>query len=277
MFGSLITSSELREHLGETGWVVVDCSFDLDDPEAGRERYAKQHIPGAVYAHLDNDLSAPPALESGRHPLPGPEAMKGTFERMGISNGSQVVVYDATQGMYACRLWWMLRYARHEAVAVLDGGFTEWLRLGGETARGMEENPAGIFELRLRSQWLVHKHQVLGAGTLVDARDGTRYRGEIERRDPRAGHIPGALNYPWRSNLAENGCFLPPDTIKGQLAEVLQGIDPKDAVFYCGSGVTACVDIFAVNLAGFGPPRVYAGSWSEWSIDSSLPIATGAD
>ena len=277
MHTALITCAELRNHLNDSDWIIVDCRFDLDHTEAGTEGYAQAHIPRAVYAHLDRDLSSSPVTDSGRHPLPSPDAMQRTFERLGISDGSQVVIYDYTQGMYACRLWWMLRYMGHDAVAVLDGGFGEWVRNGGPTRAGEEHNPPGSFHAQLHSEWLVVKSQVPGVARLVDARGGTRYRGEIEHRDPRAGHIPGALNYPWRSNIGGDGRFLPPEVIGRQLTEARRGSKAEDTAFYCGSGVTACVDVFATFLAGLGVARVYAGSWSEWSRDPSLPIATGDD
>lgn len=277
MYTGLIRCEELETHLGDPEWVVVDCRFDLDDPDAGKSAYEENHVPSAVYAHLDRDLSGPPTTDEGRHPLPPPERMVETFSRLGIGPERQVVGYDAANGMYACRLWWMLRFMGHEAVALLDGGLGAWLRNGGAVRSGVESRPRAAFEGRPRREWLVVKSQVPEAGRLIDARAEARYRGEGEQRDPRGGHIPGARNYPWRRNIAADGRFLPPERIREQLEEVLEETSPEEAVFYCGSGVTACVDALAAFVAGMAIERVYVGSWSEWSRDPSLPAATGAE
>jgi thiosulfate/3-mercaptopyruvate sulfurtransferase len=274
-YANLISARELIEHLGDDDLVVADCRFDLDRPEAGQRDYVRGHIPGAVYAHLERNLSSAPVTDAGRHPLPSPEAMRRTFEHLGIGDTSQVVVYDDSQGMYACRLWWMLNYMGHDAVAVLDGGLTEYLRKAGPLLEGIDHNPEARFTGKPRRELLVVKSEVGEAERLVDARDADRYRGEVENRDPRAGHIPGALNYPWRENIAADGRFRPPETIRTHITEALRGAPTEGTVFYCGSGVSACVDVLATSLAGFGFPKVYVGSWSEWSRDETLPVATG--
>ena len=281
---ALVSSRELidyldrRDHPGEDEhWVIVDCRFDLDRTEQGQTAYVDGHIPGAVYAHLERDLSSSPVTDSGRHPLPAPEAMREVFESLGIGDGSRVVVYDDSNGMYAARLWWMLRYMGHDAVAVLDGGLADYLHAGGRLEAGIEHNARGRFTGTPRAGWLVVKSEVAAAARLFDARDYERYKGENESRDPRDGHIPGARSYPWRGNIGGDGRFLPPEVIRERMAGALEGVRPEDAVFYCGSGVSACVDVLAANLAGLDCRRVYVGSWSEWSRDETKPVAVGEE
>jgi len=277
-YTTLISPESLFQYMDDPRWVVVDCRFSLADTEAGRRAYRRAHIPGAVYAHLDEDLSGPPVTDRGRHPLPTPEALRALFGRLGIDEGKQVVAYDDAGSIVAARLWWMLRYMGHEAVAVLDGGWTAWQETGQPAAAGAEQNKATSFEGEPRRDWLVVADEVAtkseAAGRLIDARAPERFRGEEEPLDPVAGHIPGATNYYYQHNLDEDGRFLPPKELKRQLQTVLEGADPESAIHTCGSGVSACQNLLAQAHAGLPPGRLYAGSWSDWISDPERPVAT---
>ncbi len=275
MFTTLIDVHDLHNHLSDPDWVVVDCRFSMADTDAGRRDYEASHIPGAVYAHLDEDLSNPPVTDNGRHPLPAPEILRERFGRMGIAAGKQVVAYDNANGAYASRLWWLLRYMGHEAVAVLDGGWAVWQAAEFSVTSGVEGQTAVSFSGQPRQEWLVTVADVPSVPLLIDSRMEPRYRGEVEPLDPVAGHIPGALNYFYELNWDENGRYLPPAHIQSQLATLLGAAAPEDVVFYCGSGVTACVNLLAMAHAGMGNGRLYAGSWSDWISDPTRPIATG--
>ena len=275
MFTTLIDVETLHAHLQNENWVVVDCRFSLAEPEAGRRAYEAGHIPGAVYAHLDKDLSNPPTTDHGRHPLPPPEILRARFGQMGISAGTQVVVYDDINGGIASRLWWMLRYMGHEAVAVLDGGWQAWTAVQLPQQAGVEVNETAVFQGEPRREWLVTMDEVPGLPLLVDSRGEARFRGEMETLDPQAGHIPGAVNFFFERNWDEDGRYLPPDSLRARLEVVLGDTPPNQAAFHCGSGVTACVNLLAMTHAGLGNGRLYVGSWSEWSRTPGKPIATG--
>jgi thiosulfate/3-mercaptopyruvate sulfurtransferase len=275
-YETLVDCETLHRHLADPNWIVVDCRFYLADTDAGEREYEESHIPGAVYAHLDRDLSGPPLTDWGRHPLPSPEAMAALFSRLGIDDSKQVVAYDSVGGaLAAARLWWMLRYLGHTAVALLDGGWQAWQAAGLPTASGVESNSAAHFAGKPERHWLVLLDEVAEAELLLDARDPARYFGETEPIDPVAGHIPGAVNYPLQNNLGPDGRFLPPEQLRRQLEAVLGQTAPQDAVFYCGSGVSACQNILAMVHAGLRSGRLYAGSWSEWIRDPERPVAGG--
>ncbi|MEY4712001.1 MAG: hypothetical protein RIS88_1451 [Pseudomonadota bacterium] len=294
-YTSLISAQDLMALQARGArFMVFDCSFDLTDPGAGLAQYHDAHIPGAVYAHLEHDLSDEgvvgpdgrrephaDAASGGRHPLPGRERFAMWLSRVGFANDMQAVVYDR-QGVNFCgRLWWMLKWAGHEAVAVLDGGLQAWQAAGG-TLRGRDE-PAHFqshFALHEPLRTLVTVDDVqarLGsaAQTLVDARGAPRYRGEVEPLDPVAGHIPGALNRPFTQNLGADGRFKPADQLRAEFTQLLAGRDPASVVHQCGSGVSAVPNLLAMELAGFGPTGLYAGSWSEWCRDPSRPVEKG--
>lgn len=273
IFNSLVSVNELVSLGAEKNWVVVDCRFNLANKGEGKMAYEQAHIPGAVYAHLEDDLSDMEIMAAGRHPLPSPAKMIALFERLGISNHCQVVVYDDAGGAYAARLWWMLGYMGHSAVAVLNGGWPAWLASGLPVAAGIAVNPAGQFQGTPRPEWIVSADELSQAPLVVDSRDEKRYRGEIEPIDPVAGHIPGAVNYFYRQNVDEGGWFRPEQQVRQQLQAIMQGIPAHEAVFYCGSGVTACHNLLAQVYAGLPQGRLYPGSWSEWS-SKGLPIAT---
>jgi thiosulfate/3-mercaptopyruvate sulfurtransferase len=261
-------------------WVIVDCRFDLQNEQWGREQYLAAHIPGAVYASLSHDMAGPKTGTNGRHPLPSIAALSATLSRFGISRGTQVVAYDQDSGMYASRLWWLLRYAGHDAVAVLDGGWAKWIREGRPARNGEETRTPGTFVAAPRPDISVSVDQV-GARLgdphtlLVDARAPERYEGQTEPIDRVAGHIPGAVNRHYRSNAADDFTLLPPDQLREQFRTVLGSHEPSQAVMYCGSGVTACHNLLAMTHAGLPGARLYAGSWSEWSADPARPIEKG--
>ncbi|MCB8982271.1 MAG: sulfurtransferase [Ardenticatenaceae bacterium] len=277
MFTTLIDAETLHANLDNSHWAVVDCRFKLAEPEAGRRAYQAGHIPGAVYAHLNKDLSNPAVTDYGRHPLPPPQELINRFSRMGIGTDTQVVAYDDANGMIAARLWWMLRYMGHQAVAVLDGGWQAWEAAGYAARSGEEVRETAAFRGRPHLEWLVLVEEVPHAPLLVDSRDAARYRGEMENIDPIAGHIPGAVNYDYQANWTADGRYRPAAVLRSQLAEVLGDTPPDQATFYCGSGVTACVNLLALAHAGLGNGRLYAGSWSEWCRDPHLPKATGSE
>ncbi len=275
-YDTLISPANLNASLTRPDWIVVDCRFRLTDPAAGYRDYLVSHIPHALYTHLDDDLSNPPTTDRGRHPLPPPDHLIALFSRLGIDATKQVVVYDDVQGAFAARLWWMLRFMGHEAVAVLEGGWPAWVAAGFPTASGMEHQIEARFEGTPRLEWLVTLDDVEKQELLVDSREPIRYRGEIEPIDPVAGHIPGAVNYHFGRNVDQAGKFLEPEAIRGQIEEVLGGTRPQNAVFYCGSGVSACLNLLALKQAGLPDGKLYVGSWSEWCADPNRPITIGA-
>ena len=277
MYKTLIDVNTLAENLDNPNWIIVDCRFSLADTAAGYQNYQTAHIPGAVYAHLDDDLSGPPITDHGRHPLPTPQRLAQLFSRLGIDEMSQVVAYDDAGGMIAARLWWMLRYMGHQAVAVLDGGWQAWQMADLPTNSGVEKNSPAQFSGRAQPNWLVTLDGVAGQPLLVDARAPERYRGELEPLDPQPGHIPGALNLPFERLLNANGRFRPADEMKAELTAVLGNTPGNEATFYCGSGVTACVDLLALAHVGLGNGRLYVGSWSEWSSNPERPVAVTRD
>ncbi len=278
-FAPLIDAATLHAQLER--WVVVDCRFDLADPEAGRRAWAQAHIPGARYAHLDADLSGPKRAELGRHPLPDPAALAAKLGAWGIGPDTAVVAYDAATGaMAAARFWWLLRWLGHERVAVLDGGFNAW-QVGGYRvdAEAPRIAPAVFAERHDDRLWLGSAEVLAGlddpARVLIDARAAARYRGEVEPIDPVAGHIPGALNLPQDGNLGADGRFLPPEALRARFEAALGGRAPECVVHSCGSGVTACHNLLAMEAAGLAGSRLYAGSWSEWIRDPARPVARG--
>lgn len=294
-FTTLISAQQLMAlQQGARPVMVFDCSFDLTDPAAGPAQYQQAHLPGAVYAHLEHDLSDegvidaqgrkqphPDAASGGRHPLPSREKFVMWLCRVGFTNAMQAVVYDRQGANYCGRLWWMLKWAGHEAVAVLDGGLQGWQAAGGPVHGG--EEPAHFqsnFALGPPLRELVTSQQVLqqlgsAAQTIVDARAAPRYRGEVEPLDPVAGHIPGALNRPFTQNIGADGRFKPAGQLRTEFEQLLQGRDPAHVVHQCGSGVSAVPNLLAMEIAGFGPTALYAGSWSEWCSDRSRPVEKG--
>ncbi|NQW94755.1 MAG: sulfurtransferase [Polaromonas sp.] len=280
----LISAEELQQLLGhKTPVRIFDCTFDLTDAAVGHKQYLESHISGAVYAHLDKALSDKhgTGVSGGRHPLPTRERFASWLSGVGLANDMQAVVYDRNGANYCGRLWWMLKWAGHANVAVLDGGLQAWQAAGGAIASG--EAPAHLqtsFTLNPEISKLVTTQTVadnLGRPiqTLIDARGAPRFRGEVEPLDPIAGHIPGALNRPFGQNMTPEGRFKPATEIKAEFEALLAGRDPATVVHYCGSGASAIPNILAMQIAGLGPTGLYAGSWSDWCCDARRPMAQG--
>jgi thiosulfate/3-mercaptopyruvate sulfurtransferase len=266
-YTTILDAAALFEHLGDPAWVIVDCRFDLADTAAGERAYEAAHIPGAVYAHLDRDLSGPkdPAGRGGRHPLPSPARMATVFGRLGIHEGAQVVAYDDVSGHYAARLWWMLRAMGHEAVAVLDGGWPGWLAAGLPVVGGRDVPAERLYTGAPLLDRQAQMDEAAVAPLLVDSRAPERYRGEVEPIDPVAGHIPGAVNRPYTANWTLEGRWRPQQELLADFLELVGDMPSEEVVFYCGSGVSACVNLLAMAQAGLPMGRLYVGSWSEWS------------
>jgi len=284
MYTTLISAADLAVHLPDPSLVIVDVRHDLAQPDTwGESEYRREHLPGARFAHLDRDLSAPKTGRNGRHPLPSPEASAAVFSRLGIDAGKQVVAYDQGPGAYAARLWWMLRRLGHHAVAVLDGGIAAWKREGRPLTSEVPAVTPTVFAVRRVAPGVA---SIVDAGTvatniaspsllLVDARGRDRFRGDVEPIDRVAGHIPGAVNRPYTENLATDGTFKPRRELSDEFAALLAGRAPESIVHYCGSGVTACHNLLAMTHAGIAGAGIYPGSWSEWSADPAHPIARG--
>jgi thiosulfate/3-mercaptopyruvate sulfurtransferase len=274
-FSTLIRIGVLKKNLDNPNWVVVDCRFNLQDPNFGYQDYKNAHITGAIYAHLEDDLCGGPVTDNGRHPLPSADEMSILFGNMGIDADKQVIVYDHSSGAIAARLWWMLRFMGHTAVAVLDGGWDAWQRAGFPHSKGVDQNKPAHFDGQPRKEWLVTMDEVATLPLLVDSRSPERHRGEMEPIDPVAGHIPGSLNYYYQRNWDDEGFFLPADELREKFSKFLGDAQIKDVTFYCGSGVTACVNLLALEHAGLGSARLYVGSWGEWCRNTELPVASG--
>jgi thiosulfate/3-mercaptopyruvate sulfurtransferase len=280
MYTTLISTADLAARLAEPTLVVVDVRHDLGQPETwGEAEYRRAHLPGARFAHLDRDLAAPKSGTNGRHPLPVPEACADFFGRLGIDATKQVVAYDQGPGAYAARLWWMLRWLGHDAAAVLDGGFAAWTREG----RPVTTDDAVLH----RTSFVARPaRRVVDVGTvaaglasptqlLIDARGRERFRGDVEPLDRVAGHIPGAINRPYTENLTAEGAFKPAGELRAEFGALTAGHSPAAVIHTCGSGVTACHNLLAMEYAGLGAALLYPGSWSEWSADPARPIARG--
>ncbi len=272
---TLVSTAELAHHIGE--WRLFDCRHDLARPAVGAEAYAASHLPGACFASLDHDLSSPKTGTNGRHPLPSAAAFTSWLGKQGLKRGDQVVCYDAAGGTYASRLWWMLRWIGHDAVAVLDGGFPKWLSEGRPvtaevpqfapsdyrtTANDALQVDAAFIEARLGKPGM----------TVLDARTAQRFAGQGETLDPVGGHIPGALNRFHAQNLGDDGCFKAPDVLRAEFSELLGTTPASQVVQQCGSGVSACVNLLAMEHSGLAGSRLYPGSWSEWCADERRPM-----
>lgn len=261
-----VTAAWLYEHLADPQVAIADCRFSLADPQLGQQQYQSSHIPGAYYLDLNGDLSSPVGQHGGRHPLPNVTELAVKLSAMGITSQTTVVAYDDSRLAFAARLWWLLRYLGHERVVVLDGGFQGWLAAGYPATSDVPIAKAGEFIPKMQSGQVVDMQAVkarkdLPGVILVDAREGDRYRGEREPIDPVAGHIPGAVNYPWQEVTDDRG-YLKPIIEQQQRWKDLES--SSEIIVYCGSGVTACVDLLSLELAGFSTGKLYAGSWSDW-------------
>lgn len=277
----LIEPSELKVSLGDPDWVIIDCRFQLSDTEAGRTAYLEGHIPGAYYAHLDEDLSGKVEKgKTGRHPLPEIEAITAVFSGWGIGAQTQVVAYDDMGGAMAARVWSLLRWLGHEAVAVLNGGWPRWAAAGGASSTEIPPLKKANFTPRLHPDVWVDAHGVERVLSdpeylIIDSRAPERYRGEVEPIDPVAGHVPGAANVAHFSNVGPDGAFLPPEILREKFNALLVGRDPQHCIVYCGSGVTAAHNAMAMEWAGLPGAKIYAGSWSEWITEPGRGVETG--
>jgi thiosulfate/3-mercaptopyruvate sulfurtransferase len=286
MPSTLIEPAELATHLADPQWAVIDCRFDLARPEWGASAFREAHIPGALYAHLETDLSGPRTPLTGRHPLPPVAALAATLGRCGIDAAVQVIAYDQGSGAYAARAWWLLRWLGHSQVAVLNGGLAAWQRAGLPLSSSVTSRTARRFRARADARRLASGAEVaaaVAAGALesgelllVDARAAERFAGKSESLDPVAGHIPGARNHPFSANLDAAGRLLPPAELARAWQSTLRGAAPERVIAMCGSGVTACHNLLALEVAGLPGARLYAGSWSEWIRDPAHAVARGA-
>lgn len=276
----LVTTEQLARHLNDPDWMIFDTRHDLMDAAKGPREYAQGHIPGAMFLSIDHDLSAPKTGTNGRHPLPTQQDFAARMAALGATRGKQFVIYDGSGGMYAARLWWMLRWIGAERVALLDGGFAKWTAEGRPVAtdapapRPAPNDFTPVPGLTVDAGYVL-AHARDGAHALVDARAADRYRGDVEPIDPVAGHIPGAVNRFWQKNLGADGTFKPPAELRNDYAALLGALPPSALLHQCGSGVTACHNLFAMELAGLTGSKLYPGSWSEWVADPKRPVARG--
>lgn len=284
MYKLLISADELRAKLPARDWLVFDVRHDLADHQAGRKAYEQGHIPGALFLDHETQLSAPKTGANGRHPLPSRDDFAVLMRLHGLTGQSQVVVYDGGNGMYASHLWWMLRWLGHENVAVLDGGWQAWLDAGGAGETGVRSasvteaqalqslEPRAAAAMPTVDAQAVLENLENPSFVVVDARAANRYRGETEPMDPVAGHIPGALNRPSSLNLRDDGRFKAPDALRREFDALLDGRPATQVVHQCGSGITACHNLFSMELAGLKGSALYPGSWSEWCSDPARPV-----
>jgi thiosulfate/3-mercaptopyruvate sulfurtransferase len=287
-FTTLIEVPALMDLAASSNVAVIDCRFDLSNPQTGRSAYLAGHIPGALYAHLNEDLSAPISVNSGRHPLPAPREFAATLQRFGIANDTQVIAYDEANGSFAARLWWMLKWVGHQSVAVLNGGLKAWIEAGAPLERG-DPVAANSAKIPANARFLPNPQNdsVLSAEELgdwaldtrhllIDARAPERFSGSVEPIDTVAGHIAGAVNHPFNTNLGRDGRFLPAAELRLLWERRLAGRSPQDVAAMCGSGVTACHNLLSLEVAGLRGAKLYPGSWSEWIRDPKRPVARGS-
>jgi len=280
MYNTLISSKDLAAHIEDPTWVVFDCRFTLTDTEAGRRDYAQSHIPGAIYVHLDEDLSSPITKTSGRHPLPDPAILSEKLSAWGVDDTKQLVVYDDAFGAVAGRMWWLLRWLGHTNTALLDGGLPVWLREGYATTDQTPDVTPSTFKANINNDLVVSTDDVElmmddKNFLIIDARAEERFEGIVEPFDKVAGHIPGAINVPYDDNLAVSGGLETQDELHDTYSERIKNLKNENIIHMCGSGVTACHNILAMEYAGFPGSRLYVGSWSAWITNPERPVATG--
>jgi thiosulfate/3-mercaptopyruvate sulfurtransferase len=276
-YTTLISTTDLALHLGDPAFVVVDCRHNLSDVDAGERAYRLAHIPGARFMHLDRDLSGAKTGHNGRHPLPDVETLASTLGRAGIDSSKQVVAYDQNSGMWASRLWWLLRWLGHDAVAVLEGGLDKWSAETRPRTSALPSDAASALVTQAlgptSSASEILQHLDDASIFVLDARAAERFRGDLEPIDPVAGHIPGARNRPHTENLTAQGVFKPAPLLRAEFEAMLGDVSPTAVVHQCGSGVTACHNVLAMAVAGLPGSRLYPGSWSEWIADPARPVA----
>lgn len=280
-FTTLASPAEIAPRIGDAALVIVDIRHDLAAPDTwGEHQYRASHLPGAAFAHLDADLSRAKTGRNGRHPLPAPDVAAAVFGRLGIDDTKQVIVYDQTTGMFASRLWWMLRWLGHDAAAVLEGGFARWQGEGLPVESGWRSPIPTVFKPRQVSPVIDAARVLTNLASrdllVIDARAPERYRGDVEPLDTAAGHIPGAVNRPYADNLGADGRFKPVAVLRAEFERLLGGRAPACTVHQCGSGVSACHNLLAMAHAGMTGGSLYPGSWSEWSADPSRPVHRGS-
>jgi thiosulfate/3-mercaptopyruvate sulfurtransferase len=281
-YTTLILAANLAERLAQApqSVLIFDCSFDLADPAAGEKAYVAGHVPGAHYLHLERDLSGLKTGKNGRHPLPDRTALVETFASHGLMQHQQVIAYDAQGGAYASRVWWLLRWLGHDSVAVLDGGLQAWRAAGHALDAQTPAHPKGDFKVAAPLAVTTDAHALeqnlsTHERLVIDARSPDRYRGENETIDPVAGHIPGAVNRFFKDNLSADGRFKAAHTLRDEFKAIVGEVQPDHIVLQCGSGVTACHNALAMEVAGLHGASLYAGSWSEWCAEPAHPVATG--
>jgi len=275
MYTTIIEPVQLAELMAQDTPLLVDCSFALGTPDWGRDEYRRAHLPGAVHVDLEKDLSSTPVTDHGNHPLPDSAALTALFSRLGVSAGRQVVAYDQRQGAMASRLWWMLRFMGHEAVAVLNGGSAAWQAEGRDLQSGEERPVAANFTGLPRRDRLITLDELPDVPLLIDARAAKRYRGEVEPLYAVPGHIPGARNCPYENHLNDCGQVIDGAEIHAAMLDLIGEAPAEQVVYSCGSGVTACHLLLTAMYSGLDEGRIYIGSYSEWLSDPSRPIATG--
>lgn len=277
-YRTIISADELHRALRDPALVIFDCRHELMNPDAGARAYAQSHIPGARFAHSEKDLAGPKSGRNGRHPLPDPQTFMAWLGGQGVDGGKQVVAYDFAAGSAGARLWWMLRWVGHERVAVLDGGWEGWVKAGLPVTAESPRVTAAAFAGQPRPVWVdvefVQAHLTDPSVVVLDARSAERFKGLTEPIDPVAGHIPGARNRLFKDNLDADGQFKPAGELRQAFTALLAGARPDQVVHQCGSGVSACSNLLAMEIAGLNGSRLYPGSWSEWVADPSRPIAT---
>lgn len=280
MHTTLVSAEQLAQHLDDPNWVIFDCRFTLTDPEAGLRAYRQGHIPGTRYAHLDNDLSSPVTPTSGRHPLPDPQLLAEKLGQWGVDAAKQIVVYDDSFGSMAVRMWWLLRWLGHDTVALLDGGLPGWMRQKLPVNADLPQIIPTRFTPHLQNSLWVDAAEIEQARQnknrlVLDARPEDRFSGEREPLDKIAGHIPGSINWTFEENIDFDGTYLPAEELRDAYLNLLHGVAPEQTIHTCGSGVTACHNILAMEIAGLPGSKLYPGSWSEWIADPARPVATG--
>ena len=279
-FTTIVSTEQLAHHQDDPAWLIFDCRFTLTNTEAGLAAYKANHIPGAHYANLNEDLSGPVTDKSGRHPLPDVQLLSEKLSRWGVDSGKQVVVYDDSFGAMAVKMWWILRWLGHNNVALLDGGLPKWLKEKRPLTAELPQIAPAKFVAQLHQEILASTAEVDNARQersrlVIDARSEQRFSGEREPLDKVAGHIPGSVNWVFDENLDFDGTYLPAEELREAYLKLLKGVKPELVIHSCGSGVTACHNMLAMEIAGMNGGKLYAGSWSEWITDPTRPVATG--
>lgn len=279
-YQTIISVEDLNKNLNTQDWLIFDCRFILKDPEGGLKKFNQGHIPGAQYVDMDKDLASPVTSTSGRHPLPNPEELINKLQSWGVNNSSQIICYDDMSGAFAARMWWLLKWLGHNNIAVLDGGIEKWTAKNIPLETDSQQRTAGSFSgLANNDMWVnvefVQKELEQDKINLLDARSVERFTAKDTKTDPVAGHVPGAMSYPFAENLSKQGVFLPSEELHKRFTPIVSNPENKELINMCGSGVTACHNILAMSIAELPMTRLFVGSWSEWIKDKSRPVATG--